>query len=363
MAGFFSLGRGGSDDQHNSNNPPPPDHHHRHQIAPETLFWYKNEDVANQPYKGFELWQQQEQLLQLQTQPSQRLYQPHPHHHQDLYASAAALGVGPSSRGSDDTSSSRSAAAAFTTMRSSSGGGSGGVASCQDCGNQAKKDCIHMRCRTCCKSRGFDCPTHVKSTWVPASKRRERQQQHHHQHQQQDHMQHHHHQQQQQFQVIRGENSKRLRENPSSKPSRRILTNTNTSELDVVNFPPEVSSPAVFRCVKVSAIDEEDQYAYQTAVNIAGHLFKGILYDQGPESPNYNMNMAAETSSAGGVNFQPLNLVAGATTAVNTASIDGGGGHEVVAVAGSTIVIDPSSLYPAPINTYMGTQFFLPPRS
>ena len=58
-----------------------------------------------------------------------------------------------------------------------SGSGSGGGMSCQDCGNQAKKDCVHLRCRTCCKSRGFQCPTHVKSTWVPASKRRERQQQ------------------------------------------------------------------------------------------------------------------------------------------------------------------------------------------
>jgi LRP1 type putative zinc finger protein len=46
---------------------------------------------------------------------------------------------------------------------------------CQDCGNQAKKDCSHRRCRTCCKSRGFDCATHVKSTWVPAARRRERQ--------------------------------------------------------------------------------------------------------------------------------------------------------------------------------------------
>lgn len=48
---------------------------------------------------------------------------------------------------------------------------------CQDCGNQAKKDCEHMRCRTCCKSRGYPCHTHVKSTWVPAAKRRERQHQ------------------------------------------------------------------------------------------------------------------------------------------------------------------------------------------
>lgn len=48
-------------------------------------------------------------------------------------------------------------------------------ASCQDCGNQAKKDCPHRRCRTCCKSRGYDCATHLRSTWVPAARRRERQ--------------------------------------------------------------------------------------------------------------------------------------------------------------------------------------------
>ncbi|KAM1035385.1 hypothetical protein ACFX10_038500 [Malus domestica] len=47
------------------------DHHH---IAPETLFCYKNEDVANQSYQDFELWKQQKQLLQTQ-QPW--LYQSH----------------------------------------------------------------------------------------------------------------------------------------------------------------------------------------------------------------------------------------------------------------------------------------------
>lgn len=57
----------------------------------------------------------------------------------------------------------------------SGGSGSSSGATCQDCGNQAKKDCSHRRCRTCCKSRGFDCSTHVKSTWVPAARRRERQ--------------------------------------------------------------------------------------------------------------------------------------------------------------------------------------------
>lgn len=49
--------------------------------------------------------------------------------------------------------------------------------SCQDCGNQAKKGCTHGRCRTCCKSHGLHCPTHVRSTWIPIAKRRERQQQ------------------------------------------------------------------------------------------------------------------------------------------------------------------------------------------
>lgn len=60
------------------------------------------------------------------------------------------------------------------------------------------------------------------------------------------------------------------------------------------HFPGEVSSPAVFRCIHVSSIDNAvDQYAYQTSVKIAGHVFKGILYDQG------NNNMPNQTSSRG----------------------------------------------------------------
>lgn len=158
MAGLFSLGgggRGSSNQQENQTNEIPP--------AAETVFWYtKNDDVSSY-HRGLELWNQQEH---------------HQHHHvmaqharpflqRDLYTS----GVGPSRGVSDDHSSSRSA---FVAMRAASA--EGGI-SCQDCGNQAKKDCPHMRCRTCCKSRGYECQTHVKSTWVPASKRRERQQQ------------------------------------------------------------------------------------------------------------------------------------------------------------------------------------------
>lgn len=30
--------------------------------------------------------------------------------------------------------------------------------------------------------------------------------------------------------------------------------------------------------------DEVEEYGYQTSVKIGGHVFRGILYDQGPES-------------------------------------------------------------------------------
>ncbi|XP_031495335.1 protein SHI RELATED SEQUENCE 1-like isoform X1 [Nymphaea colorata] len=179
------------------------------------------------------------------------------------------------------------------------------VNTCQDCGNQAKKDCAHMRCRTCCKSRGFQCQTHVKSTWVPAAKRRERQQQlaaaaaaaQQHRH-------HHHHQQRQHQQLI-------------DKPRR----------LTPGSLPAEVSAPAVFRCVRVSAMEEgEDQFAYQTAVSIGGHVFKGILYDQGPDADTHYHQMGS------------IENIVNTTTS-------------------TTAVIDPSSLYPHPLNVFMaGTQ-------
>lgn len=118
--------------------------------------------------------------------------------------------------------------------------------------------------------------------------------------------------------------------------------------------------------MRVSAIDDaEDQYAYQTAVNISGHVFKGILYDQGTESQYV---AAGETSSGGGsvsVGVQQLNLITGtsatATSTADTSAIAGGGGG---GGGGSpSPYLDPS-LFPAPLNSFMaGTQFFPPPRS
>lgn len=56
-------------------------------------------------------------------------------------------------------------------------GGSFTSSRCQDCGNQAKKECVYLRCRSCCRNKGFQCQTHVKSTWIPLYRRRQRQQQ------------------------------------------------------------------------------------------------------------------------------------------------------------------------------------------
>ncbi|XP_022769100.1 protein SHI RELATED SEQUENCE 5-like isoform X2 [Durio zibethinus] len=173
----------------------------------ENLYLYRNEEIYN---KGFEIW-------------------PQYYYQQQQNVNNYSFGAGPSRRTSgfnlSDESSSRSAG--FTVMRQ------GGM-NCQDCGNQAKKDCAHLRCRTCCKSRGFQCRTHVKSTWVPAAKRRERQQQLAalQQTQQQQNQQEH----QQQF---RGENPKRQRENQG---------------LELGQFPPEGMYSKEFSTIKAQKV-------------------------------------------------------------------------------------------------------------
>ncbi|KAF7817611.1 protein SHI RELATED SEQUENCE 1-like [Senna tora] len=257
----------------------------------------REEEIYSSDNKGFEIW----------TQSC------HPHQHLN---SSFSLGVGPSP-----------SRFGLTVMRS----GGGGI-NCQDCGNQAKKDCAHLRCRTCCKSRGFQCQTHVKSTWVPASKRRERQ------HQLLQQQQHH--------------TSKRIRDTHATAPC--IPSPITTTGLEVGQFPAEVKSAAVFQCVRVNAMDSpEEQYAYQTAVNIGGHVFKGILYDQGPgPGPEINIDGGATATqsqrcSSAGAEPRPqqFNLITASTTSSNP--------------------FDPSLFpLPLPLNTFMpGTQFFPPPRS
>lgn len=179
MADFFSLGP-----HHNKQE----EDKHNHNInSNNSLYLFRNEEIYS---KGFEIWPQQSSS-----------YQPH-HSLTNLYS----FGAGPSRRNNssndDVVSEDDSTRFGFTVMRSGGGGLGGGGMNCQDCGNQAKKDCAHLRCRTCCKSRGFQCQTHVKSTWVPAAKRRERQQQ-------LAALQHH-------DQQFRGDHSKRHRDHQAS---------------------------------------------------------------------------------------------------------------------------------------------------
>ncbi|KAF5780389.1 putative transcription factor STY-LRP1 family [Helianthus annuus] len=227
-----------------------------------------------------------------------------PHHHRPAnttttttkdFELASSMGGGGGSGGGGDArfinfsgESTWGSAGNFMMMglHGGSGSSSSGGVSCQDCGNQAKKDCPHFRCRTCCKSRGFQCQTHVKSTWVPAAKRRERQ----------EYLSAAHHRQlhpsvKRTRSVVQDPGNPNLGNNPNS-----ALAYNSSSGLEVGNFPSEVTTQADFRCVRVSSIDEtEDQFAYQAAVNIGGHLFKGILYDQGPE----DQYMGGDTSSGG----------------------------------------------------------------
>ncbi|KAK4356472.1 hypothetical protein RND71_025443 [Anisodus tanguticus] len=167
---------------------------------------------------------------------------------------------------------------------------------CQDCGNQAKKDCTHRRCRTCCKSRGFDCNTHVKSTWVPATRRRERQLMGG---------------ATTNVNVAAGSSSQstssakkpRLVNSQTTTTASHTSTSNNTpprsfdtssSHQDAsfkASLPGQVRAPAVFKCVRVTSVDEgDDEYAYQAVVRIGGHVFKGFLYDQGLDEGKDNNN-------------------------------------------------------------------------
>ncbi|GAU22157.1 hypothetical protein TSUD_251850, partial [Trifolium subterraneum] len=178
----------------------------------------------------------------------------------------------------------------------------GGTTTCQDCGNQAKKDCSNRRCRTCCKSRGFDCPTHVKSTWVPAARRRERLAS-------------------ATTGVAAGGGSsgstsgaKKPRLIASQTTSHTSTSNTTpprsfdtTSSHQDAGFkesmPGQVRAPAVFKCVRVTSVDDgKDEYAYQAVVKIGGHVFKGFLYDHGVENREVYPNLSELHLGGGGGN-------------------------------------------------------------
>eukprot|EP00245_Coleochaete_scutata_P001817 TRINITY_DN1226_c0_g1_i1.p1 TRINITY_DN1226_c0_g1~~TRINITY_DN1226_c0_g1_i1.p1 ORF type:complete len:313 (-),score=55.00 TRINITY_DN1226_c0_g1_i1:777-1715(-) len=142
---------------------------------------------------------------------------------------------------------------------------------CQECGNQAKKDCTYNRCRTCCKSRGFLCSTHVKSTWVPAAKRRERQQL-------------------EQAQSASGVSAPKKRSRTTVVNSPAV--NDKSSELTAPNhplavgakmqLPAEITAQTLLKSVRVNGlVDGVFEFGYHATAKIGGHIFKGVLYNAG----------------------------------------------------------------------------------
>lgn len=100
-----------------------------------------------------------------------------------------------------------------------------------------------------------------------------------------------------------------------------VLTDASFKE----SLPGQVHAPAVFKCVRVTAVDDgEDEYAYQAVVKIGGHVFKGFLYDQGVENRD------------GFPNISELHL--------GGCSGSGGGGRNG---ASSSPILDPSEVYAA----------------
>ncbi|KAK9060394.1 hypothetical protein SSX86_021098 [Deinandra increscens subsp. villosa] len=158
---------------------------------------------------------------------------------------------------------------------------------CLGCGNKAKRDCLYYRCRSCCKGNGFQCQTHIKSTWVPISTR----------------------------QVVRNSEAAAMAA-PSAaadpphqqEEHQQLYFSSPSSSGFGGHFPTEVRGQATFTCVRVTTTTLEennvfvDQSAYETTINIGGHVFRGILYDQGPadhQHINSDINVPSDLQPAG----------------------------------------------------------------
>uniref|UniRef100_J3MZH2 Uncharacterized protein n=1 Tax=Oryza brachyantha TaxID=4533 RepID=J3MZH2_ORYBR len=117
-------------------------------------------------------------------------------------------------------------------------------------------------------------------------------------------------------------------------------------------FPREVSSEAVFRCVRLGPVDQaEAEVAYQTAVSIGGHVFKGILHDVGPEA------LAVAGGSGAGAGEYQFRLTGDGSSPSTAAAGEAGSGsgNIIVSSAGG---MDPYPT-PGPYGAYpAGTPFF-----
>ena len=99
----------------------------------------------------------------------------------------------------------------------------------------------------------------------------------------------------------------------------------------IESLPAQVRAPAVFKCVRVSPMEDgQDEYAYHAVVTIGGHVFKGFLHDQGVES-----------SRDGYPNLSELHLGGGG----GNGGSGSGGGSGRNGASSSSPMLDPSDLY------------------
>uniref|UniRef100_A0A0A9DX08 Uncharacterized protein n=1 Tax=Arundo donax TaxID=35708 RepID=A0A0A9DX08_ARUDO len=119
-------------------------------------------------------------------------------------------------------------------------------------------------------------------------------------------------------------------------------------------FPREVSSEAVFRCVRLGPVDQaEAEVAYQTTVSIGGHVFKGILHDVGSHS------LAVAGGSGGAIEYHHFRHAGdGSPPSTAAAGEAGGGGGVGNVIVSSAVLMDPYPT-PGPYGAYQaGPPFF-----
>ncbi|XP_004959623.1 protein SHI RELATED SEQUENCE 2 [Setaria italica] len=136
---------------------------------------------------------------------------------------------------------------------------------------QQPAGCAHRRCRSCCGSRGFVCPAHVRpSAHVPASSQCS---------------------ERQQILAAASASTAAVAAPTRKRPLDAVATPTTTTSSSVgqpaaatvlERFAREVTLDAVFRRVRLGPDDAE--VAYHATVTIGGHVFRGVLYDVGPHS-------------------------------------------------------------------------------
>ena len=91
------------------------------------------------------------------------------------------------------------------------------------------------------------------------------------------------------------------------------------------SLPRQVRGPAVFRCVRVTSVDDgaaggSGEVAYQAAVTINGHLFRGLLYDHGAEADGRAAASAAVMPTASDLNLSSAAAAAAGPNMYSAAS-------------------------------------------